>query len=116
MAGATIAAFSLLAISPDWRQSEPKKITVQGGVERPLLVSQIHDCRRNVRPVAYSPLWTKSSLAAAHRALGRAYGSPERERWLLWAADGHRDWLEIPDSDHCNGEGQPTRRRRSDRA
>jgi hypothetical protein len=53
MAGATIAAFSLLAISPDWRQSEPKKITVQGGVERPLLVSQIHDCRRNVRPVAY---------------------------------------------------------------
>lgn len=49
----------------------------------------------------------QSRHPGAHHALGQAYGSPERERWLRWTADGHRDWLDILESDHCDAEGPP---------
>src|ERR1700748_2973642 len=42
-----------------------------------------------------------------HHALCQAYGSPERVRRLQWSAEGHPDWLDIAENDHCDAEGPP---------
>ena len=43
-----------------------------------------------------------------HLALGQSYGpQDELNRWLRWAGEGQRDWVDIGEDDMCAADGPP---------
>lgn len=46
--------------------------------------------------------------AGPHLALGQSYGPlDELSRWLRWAGDGQREWVEFTEDAMCAAEGSP---------